>query len=58
MAVSLPPPNSAPINTNPQFPKSVTDQHERGPSSTNSASRTISESTNGKNDSAFSEVVI
>ena len=58
IAVSRPPPNSAPINTNPQFPRSVTDQHDRGPSSKIDASRFTSESTNGRNDNAFSDVSI
>ena len=58
IAVSRPPPSSAPIRTNPQFPRSVTDQQERGPSSTICPSLLTSESTNGRNDKAFSEVLI
>ena len=58
MAVSRPPPNSAPISTKPQFPRSVTDQQDRGPSSRSVASLFTSESTKGRKESAFSDVLI
>ena len=53
IAVSLPPPSSAPIKPQPQFPRSVTPQHERALSSSIVASVFTSSSTKGRKDSVF-----